>query len=609
MLGVVIGVVAVIVGVIVFFRKAPTGPAPQSTAGKVSRTFGFLMSRIGGVVIFLFGLFLLASSSFVFIDANSVGHLKRIYAFNNLPPGRIIATEGEKGPQAEVLGPGFHVIPLVRVLYDVEEYPVITVPEGFYGQVTALDGEPMPEGMFIAPSIPDDRLADMLKAEIFLTDGGYRGPQETVLKPGSYRLNRYLFLIEVSEDTAATVIPAGHVGVVKSNVVEPGVDCRQEEVSVSAAQFSTEALSVPLVPRGCVGIWKEALLPGAYYLNKVAYEVTLVDTRVQTWEYKGGFTRRVIDLALDQQGNLRQTERTTPEDVPSDAADRAVFVKVEGWDIPLELRALVQVSPRDAPVVVGSVGGLDEIENRILTPAIRSIVRNVAGSSIRVPVKNEDGTLKDPPEFVFRPTRVLDLIENRDAIEQTIEGLIKVEGRKAGVEIKEIRIGEPAIPPELLLSRLRVQLADQLSLAYARETQAQQKRIETEQARSTADEQPRLVEAQIAVEVAKQREAERAALGRAERQFLEELARGQSAQAQVLGQDRVALLQALEKVLNSLEQKPELVTLVSRLVPHTVVGGDGGLAGAAAILGSALGGRDDSDDFPDRPGRARKQTE
>ena len=98
------------------------------------------------------------------------------------------------------------------------------------------------------------------------------------------------------------------------------------------------------MPRGCVGIWKEALLPGAYYLNHVAYEVTLVDTRVQTWEYKGGFTRRVIDLALDQQGNLRQTERSTEEQVPADAADRAVFVKVEGWDIPLELRALVQVS-------------------------------------------------------------------------------------------------------------------------------------------------------------------------------------------------------------------------------------------------------------------------
>ena len=281
---------------------------------------------------------------------------------------------------------------------------------------------------------------------------------------------------------------------------------------------------------------------------------------------------------------------------PKSAADRAVFVKVEGWDIPVELRALVQVSPENAPVVVGSVGGLGQIENRILTPAIRSIVRNVAGSNVRVPQKNKDGT----ETFVVRPTKVLDFIENREAIETTIESLIKVEGRKAGVEIREIRIGEPAIPPELLLSRLRVQLADQLSLAYARETSAQQKRIETEQARATANEQPRLVQSQIAVKVANQRELERAALGRAEREFLEELARGQSAQANVLGKDRVTSLQALDKVLSTLENKPELVSLISRLVPHTVVSSEngGGLAGAAAILSSFMNKKEESVNLP-----------
>jgi hypothetical protein len=106
--------------------------------------------------------------------------------------------------------------------------------------------------------------------------------------------------------------------------------------------------------------------------------------------------------------------------------------------------------------------------------------------------------------------------------------------------------------------------------------------------KATADEQPRLVASQIAVQVANQREAERAALGRAERQYLEELARGQKAQADVLGQDRVAMLQGLDKLLTTLEHKPEIVGLISRLVPHTVVGGDGGLAGAAAILGNAF---------------------
>ena len=274
---------------------------------------------------------------------------------------------------------------------------------------------------------------------------------------------------------------------------------------------------VPLVPKGCIGLWKEPLLPGAYYLNRQAYDVTLVDTRVQTWEYKGGYRRRIIDLSIDQQGNLKQTERTVEEPMPNTAVDRAVFVKVEGWDIPQELRVVAQVSPENAPIVAGSVGGIQEIEHRILTPLIRSIVRNVAGSTIRLPKKNADGSVT----YEVRATRVLDLIENREAIEDTIESQIKVEARKAGVEIKEIRLGEPSIPPEILIARLRQQLADQLGEAYKRETEAQTQRIETEQARSTANEQPRLVAAQIAVQVANQREQERAALGRAERQYLE----------------------------------------------------------------------------------------
>ena len=580
MLYVVVGIVLILFGVQALFRRNQPQPALQGRAAVIGSIIG---GPVFGIVLILAGLAFLTSTSFVLIAADKVGHLKRIYLAADLPPGRIIALPGQKGPQAEILGPGFHFRPLLNVLYDVEERDVVQVPEGYYGQITTLDGAPMPEGMFIAPVIADDKLATMLEAQIYIEQGGIRGPQETVLKPGSYRMNRYLFDVRVDQDTTATIIPTGQVGVVKSNVQQPGLNCKEEMVRVSQAQHDAEALSVPLVPQGCIGLWKDPLLPGAYYLNRHAYDVTLVDTRVQTWEYKGGYKRRFIDLSLDQQGNLNQVERAIDVPKPNTAVDVAVFVKVEGWDIPQELRAVAQVSPENAPIVAGSVGGISEIEHRILTPLIRSIVRNVAGSTIRVPKKQGDEIIG----YETRPTRVLDFIENREAIEDTIEIQIKTEARKAGVEIKEVRLGEPAIPPEILLGRQRQQLADQLGEAYKRETEAQKQRIETEQAKSTANEQPRLVESQIAVKVAEQKEAERAALGRAERKYLEEIAQGQLAQANVLGQDRVAMLQALEKVLGSLEREPNLVALMGKLVPNTVVTG-GGLEGAAAILGDAM---------------------
>ena len=54
----------------------------------------------------------------------------------DLPPGRIIALSGQKGPQAEILGPGFHFRPLLNVLYEVEKFDVVKIPEGYYGQIT-----------------------------------------------------------------------------------------------------------------------------------------------------------------------------------------------------------------------------------------------------------------------------------------------------------------------------------------------------------------------------------------------------------------------------------------------------------------------------------------
>lgn len=596
---VVLGFAALILGLLFTFRRPKTTnlPVPAGPTGRIPSAATLVNSGALGPLLLIVGLAFLASTSLVNIGSDSVGHLNRIYAVSDLPAGRIIALPGQKGPQARILGPGFHMIPFVNVLYKVEQYPVITIPDGSYGEITALDGAPMPEGMFIATQIPDDRVSAMLDAETFLTNGGVKGPQETVLKPGSYRLNKYLFRVNVSDRTRATVIPAGSVGVVKSNALKPNTVCVEEKVAAAAQGTRIEgALTVPLVPRGCIGIWKEPLLPGAYYLNRQAYEVTLIDTRVRTEVYKGGYTKRMIDLTVDQQGNIAQRERAEPQPVPKDAVDQAVFVKMEGWDVPIELRALTQIQPENAAVVVGSVGTLEDVERRILTPAIRSIARNVAGGQIHVPARNADGTIAEPLRMEVRQARALDLVDNREALEQEMLKQLRIEGHKAGVEIKEVRLGEPAIPPELLIARIREQLADQLGRAFERETASQAKRSETQRAKSTADEQPRLVAAQIAVQVANQHEAERAALGRAERQYLEELARGQRAQADVLGQDRVATLQALEKLLASIERKPEIVGLISRLVPQTVVttgSGDSGLAGAAAIFGNVMKSRDE----------------
>jgi hypothetical protein len=55
------------------------------------------------------------------------------------------------------------------------------------------------------------------------------------------------------------------------------------------------------------------------------------------------------------------------------------------------------------------------------------------------------------------------------------------------VTIREVRLGEPAIPPELLVAVRREQLATQLARAFVQERAAQDKRVDSEKAKATAD--------------------------------------------------------------------------------------------------------------------------
>jgi hypothetical protein len=141
------------------------------------------------------------------------------------------------------------------------------------------------------------------------------------------------------------------------------------------------------------------------------------------------------------------------------------------------------------------------------------------------------------------------------------------------------------------VSRLRQQLADQLQVTYQQEQKAQTQRIETEKARATAEQQHQLVEAVIGVQVAEQNKNAAKLRGEGQKLELEEIAQGQRAQADVLGQDRVLTITLVQQLLKTIEEKPEIVSLIGKLVPQTVVstGGQGaGIDSAAAILGALI---------------------
>ena len=593
-------IVGVMLGAIVAF----TGPSllPQQFRNAYADT----ALRLIGIAAIVFAV---ASTSFVRVPDGHLGQLFRIYGGGSLSEGRIVAVHGENGPQARILTPGFHPWFLVNVLYDVDTSKTeINIAKGKVGILTAKDGVPLRAGQAFADPFPAKIGYNMLDAEVFLLNGGQRGPQLTVLTPGRYRLNRYLW--DVTEVDAREV-KAGFVGVIKSNI-HADVDFgtlkanKPDNCDVLRRPEEKGRLDAPLVPVGCIGVWDKSLQPGQYYFNPDAFALTEIDTRAQVWTYAGGYRRANISLTVDAKGDIVQNR--TEVDVPfeKENADRAIFVKMEGWDVPLELRVVAQVSPADASCVVAGVGTLRQIEDRVLTPSIRAITRDVAGGSYEIteakvdenskPILDKDGK----PIFITvnRPTKVLDLINQRPLIEGEIERRIRPEAQKSCVTIREVRLGEPAIPPELLVAVRREQLATQLARAFIQERAAQEKRVDSEKAKATADQQSKLVESEINVQRSLQNAHAARNEGQGERDKLTFISEGQQKQVSVLGPDATVKLRQFELMLDTIAKfansHPEVFTAAlanaQKFVPNVQVGAGGeGVAGLlTAILGQNL---------------------
>ena len=565
-------------------------------------------------LIGIFGMiFAIASTSFVRVPDGHLGQLFRVYGGGSLTEGRIVAVHGENGPQAAILTPGFHPWLLVNVLYDVDTNNLeVSIPKGKVGILTAKDGSSLRAGQAFADPFPAKFGFQMLDAEVFLLNGGQRGPQLTVLTPGKYRLNRYLWDIT---EVDAKEVKAGFVGVVNSNVhadVDLGTlkadkPARCEFISTGKPEEKGR-LDAPTVPVGCVGVWDKSLQPGQYYFNPEAFALTEIDTRAQVWTYAGGYRRANISLTVDAKGDIVQnrTEVEVPKD--KDNADVAVFVKMEGWDVPLELRVVAQVSPADASCVVAGVGTLRQVEDRVLTPSIRAITRDVAGGSYEIteakveengkPILDKDGK----PIFITvnRPTKVLDLINQRPLIEGEIERRIRPEAQKSCVTIREVRLGEPAIPPELLVAVRREQLATQLARAFIQERAAQEKRVDSEKAKATADQQSKLVDSEINVQRSVQNAQAARNEGQGERDKLSLISEGQQKQVGVLGPEATVKLRQFELMLDTVARfgnaHPEVFTAAlanaQKFVPNVQVGTSGeGISGMLmAILGQTLAG-------------------
>src|SRR6266513_6045349 len=165
-----------------------------------------------GVLVLLIVLLIILKRILVNVDAREIAIKELRYFGAKMPPGRVVATEGEVGIQADVLKPGLHLIkyPFERV---VRKVPLIEIGADELGVVEAIDGEPMPPGRIFAPDRAQNAHNNFQDPIAFIKRGGVKGIQLRTLPPGLWPIHPYLFRVSV---TKTTVIPQGKVGIVTS---------------------------------------------------------------------------------------------------------------------------------------------------------------------------------------------------------------------------------------------------------------------------------------------------------------------------------------------------------------------------------------------------------
>ncbi len=133
--------------------------------------------------------------SWRYIAPNQQGVVQLNFGTRKLSLGQIIALNGECGYQARTLSPGWNFV--IFPFYSVTAVEVVEIGSDEEGLLIAQVGEAPPVGARTAHYKPEFK--DYEDIEFFLRNGGQKGKQRWVLRPGTYRIHPVGFLVLTSK--------------------------------------------------------------------------------------------------------------------------------------------------------------------------------------------------------------------------------------------------------------------------------------------------------------------------------------------------------------------------------------------------------------------------
>jgi len=449
--------------------------------------------KLGPIVMIV--LLLLVAFAVIFamsvakIDGDQVGIVTKKLGGGTLPAGKFIAANGENGIQARVLTPGWKFF-YWPWQYDIQKVLMVEIKEGYVGLLKAADGRSLPPDTIYAPKWEDPD--KMRNAEYFLGEGnGYKGPQLTVLKPGTHPINTKLFSVQ---QVPVTNVKAGFVAVIKSNV---------GEIVESKAR---------LVKQGQRGIWDTPLTEGEYYLNTKAYEVTTIDIR----QIKVSYT------AQKERGDVAIGQPERPIEVRSK----------DGYTFPVDVRITYKIDRNNAPGVVATIGDNELLLNKVVSPKVRAIFRNNAGK-----------------------VKALDYVQNRANQEKQSAAMLKEELAMDGVTFLRVNIGDVGNEESLgalLKTQTDREIALQEQATFEEQQRAAEKQKALTKTTQEAEEEKRLAKAAYGVKVAEEDKKKIIIDAQAEAEQIKLVAEAKAQAykmiANIIGADNAALVEIMKIV-------------------------------------------------------------
>jgi uncharacterized membrane protein YqiK len=459
---------------------------------------------------------------------------------------------GRKGPQIAILNPGTYRI-------NTEVFKVTTqkrtdIPTEKIGVLIAKDGIPLPPGRMIAP-VPEGDCSHFQDGQAFVENGGYRGPQRETLQAGSYYINPLLFSVEIHP---IADVPPGHVAVLRSNDGEEIVRGEVPDEVDGEPNFSQplNANEVVLATnKNQRGILADPVSPGKYNMNPLAFTAYVVPTSAITIDWADDKRRQQISETNDMRVNAFF------------GLNEIGAISRDGFTLKVDVRMVIRIKPEHAPYIIARFGSVDNLIEQIAHPLIDSTFRNNAGE-------------KNALDFVYSRTEL-----QREALEKA-----RKEFENYHVEAQNLLIAYIDVDERLLETQKLRQIAEQETSQYAKQAEAEEKRITVEEKRARAEKQPEVIEAELSIKIAEDKakamvmEAngiKESTITKAEGEAysIEKVgaAKGQATKAQtdVLGLEGVVML----------EMAKSFATSKQPLVPEIfVVGGEHGDGSSGATL-------------------------